>query len=683
MKITRCTAPISASLLLIVAWGSQAQVLQAGDASEDYEFNSSDLVQVFAAGRYRTANTAKWADGDWNGAPGGSAGSPPSGDDLFDEFDVVAAFYTGLYETGSYIGRGPTEPAPLPAPVLGGGRTGDNQTSLIYDALTGEVSVDPPGRDDLTTIHLISRTGIFDGSQVPAGTLPGLFDVAQDDSIFKLEPGGFGAISLGTIAPPGLTEGQFRTDVSVHGSLGGGGGLGAVDLVFVAAPDLQAGDANEDYEFNSSDLVLVFASGLYKSAGPANWSEGDWDGAPGGFAGSPPPGDGFFDEIDIVAAYHTGLYETGSYVGRGPSVSAPGPAPVLGGGVLGDAQASLVYDTFTGEVSVDPPAGVTLTTIHLISATGFFDATQLAPQTLTGLFDVAQDESIFKLEPEGFGAISLGTIAPPGLTDAEFQADVSVHGSLSGGGSLGAVDLVFIDAPVLQAGDANEDYEFNAADLVLAFAAGRYKTTGPAAWAEGDWDGAPGGSAGSPPVGDGLFDEVDLVAAFVTGLYETGSYARLGPAEPAPEPAPLVAGGMPGDAQTSLHYDRETGEVRVDPPAGVTLTTIHLISATGFFDGLQVPPGTLTGLFDVAQDDSIFKLEPDGFGAISLGTIAPPGLTDAEFRADISVHGSLSGGGSLGDVDLIGPAIFLDGFEDAVPVKTLWQKILGAAGNSD
>ena len=40
-----------------------------GDSNKDGEFNSGDLVQVFAAGEYEdsVAENSSWATGDWNG----------------------------------------------------------------------------------------------------------------------------------------------------------------------------------------------------------------------------------------------------------------------------------------------------------------------------------------------------------------------------------------------------------------------------------------------------------------------------------------------------------------------------------------------------------------------------------------------------------------------------------------
>jgi hypothetical protein len=51
----------------------------------------------------------------------------------------------------------------------------------------------------------------------------------------------------------------------------------------------------------------------------------------------------------------------------------------------------------------------------------------------------------------------------------------------------------------LQAGDADQDYDFDQLDLVKVLTAAKYLTGQPATWGEGDWDGAPGGYQGNPP----------------------------------------------------------------------------------------------------------------------------------------------------------------------------------------
>ena len=70
-----------------------------GDANLDGEFNATDFVDVFTAGKYETQQYAGWAEGDWNG------------DGVFDTADFVTAFEDGGYE------RGPRpEPVAVPEP---------------------------------------------------------------------------------------------------------------------------------------------------------------------------------------------------------------------------------------------------------------------------------------------------------------------------------------------------------------------------------------------------------------------------------------------------------------------------------------------------------------------------------------------------------------------------------------
>ena len=71
-----------------------------GDADLNGEFNSSDFVQVFQAGKYETAEEAGWSEGDWNG------------DGIFDSADFITAFQDGGYEQGPR-----TDVAAVPEPA--------------------------------------------------------------------------------------------------------------------------------------------------------------------------------------------------------------------------------------------------------------------------------------------------------------------------------------------------------------------------------------------------------------------------------------------------------------------------------------------------------------------------------------------------------------------------------------
>ena len=82
------------------AWVHGIAMSYLGDANLDGEFDSGDLIQVFAAGEYEDAvnGNSGWADGDWNG------------DGDFDTSDLVVAFQDGGFE------RGPRQAAAVPEP---------------------------------------------------------------------------------------------------------------------------------------------------------------------------------------------------------------------------------------------------------------------------------------------------------------------------------------------------------------------------------------------------------------------------------------------------------------------------------------------------------------------------------------------------------------------------------------
>ena len=111
-----------------------------------------------------------------------------------------------------------------------------------------------------------------------------------------------------------------------------------------------------------------------------------------------------------------------------------------------DAQTSIIYNPGTGEVAVDAPAGIELTSVNIDSAAGIF--TGEAAQNLGGSFDNDADANIFKATfGSSFGSITLGNVAQAGLSKDLLLNDLTVVGSLAGGGDLGAVDLIYVPEP--------------------------------------------------------------------------------------------------------------------------------------------------------------------------------------------------------------------------------------------
>ena len=116
------------------------------------------------------------------------------------------------------------------------GLQGDNQTSIVYDYRTGRLSIDAPSRAQLTAININSASGIFTGA--PALNLGGAFDNDTDHNIFKTTFGGsFGSIGFGPVAQTDLSSRLLQEDLTVAGSLAGGGDLGGVDLIYVWPPE--------------------------------------------------------------------------------------------------------------------------------------------------------------------------------------------------------------------------------------------------------------------------------------------------------------------------------------------------------------------------------------------------------------------------------------------------------------
>ena len=89
----------------------------------------------------------------------------------------------------------------------------------------------------------------------------------------------------------------------------------------------------------------------------------------------------------------------------------------------------------------------------------------------------------------------------------------------------------------------------------------------------------------------------------------------------------IAPGGIFGDGQTSIYYRVDTGGIYVDAA------------------GAQVD--------EYDSDNNIFKATfGSSFGSLSFGNVAQPGLSEAFVMNDLTVVGSLAGGGDLGAVDL-------------------------------
>ncbi len=94
-------------------------------------------------------------------------------------------------------------------------------------------------------------------------------------------------------------------------------------------------------------------------------------------------------------------------------------------------------------------------------------------------------------------------------------------------------------------GDANLDYQFDQFDLIQVLRAGKYLSGLAATWGEGDWNGL-NPTAALPHVGDGMFDQLDIIALLQSSPSDSFNAVRRPipnlPARGVPEPpGPLLA----------------------------------------------------------------------------------------------------------------------------------------------
>ncbi len=300
-----------------------------------------------------------------------------------------------------------------------------------------------------------------------------------------------------------------------------------------------------------------------------------------------------------------------------------------------------IYDPETNAWTTGAPMPTVRGGLNAVEANGCLHV--WGGEGASGMFD---EHEVYNPLTDSWVSLANMPIPVHGVTGAA-SVDGWIHlpggGTSTGGSSGSTIHQVYQPQmscrPPLEAGDANQDLTFDQRDIVQVQVAAKYLTGQTATWGEGDWNGAPGGEVGNPPIGDGFFQQLDIVAALGAGTYLTGPYAAL------------RTGGQQSDGQTSIGYVANTGELWVDPPLGAELTSVNIDSASGIFTG--APAENLGGSFDNDTDNNIFKATfGSSFGSIRFGNVAQAGLSQAFLLSDLTVVGSLAGGGSLGDVDL-------------------------------
>jgi hypothetical protein len=202
-----------------------------GDTMLRGKVDSSDIVNILSAGHYNIGpSNARWDQGDFNH------------DGKVDSSDIIGILAAGVYNSGPYDagGMGPS--------LVIGGLPSAGRATLIYDAASGDVKLDPNG-NTMTGFRLLDGAGsFFVGSAIfpPGGAFT--TDTAAEKFWGCFNPPNYltSEWDLGDIAPAGLTEVQFEAGLN---NLSG-------DSVWT-----KAGGGSFDYNFSSvpepSSMVLL------------------------------------------------------------------------------------------------------------------------------------------------------------------------------------------------------------------------------------------------------------------------------------------------------------------------------------------------------------------------------------------------------------------------------------------
>ena len=171
--------------------------------------------------------------------------------------------------------------------------------------------------------------------------------------------------------------------------------------------------------------------------------------------------------------------------------------------------------------------------------------------------------------------------------------------------------------PKLQAGDADQDLDFDQLDLVQVQIAAKYLTGQAATWGEGDWNGAPGGDARQSARRQRFVRPAGHHRGLEQWPVSAGARTRRS-----------LPGGQRGRRPDVDHLQRQHGRSwRSTRRPDVELTSINIDSAAGIFTG--DPAENLGGSFDNDADNNIFKATfGSSFGSLSFGNVAQAGLSE-------------------------------------------------------
>jgi hypothetical protein len=104
-----------------------------------------------------------------------------------------------------------------------------------------------------------------------------------------------------------------------------------------------------------------------------------------------------------------------------------------------------------------------------------------------------------------------------------------------------------------------------------------------------------------------------------------------------------------------LTYDPADGSLSANG-GGLNISALEIKSKGSNF--ISANATNLGGLFDVKTSAKLFKLEPSGFGSLSLGKVLPVGLNSAKVIADLDINGAILPSGNLSSGGGGGPYLY-------------------------
>ena len=130
---------------------------------------------------------------------------------------------------------------------------------------------------------------------------------------------------------------------------------------------LQAGDADRNTVVDQFDFIRVLQAGKFLTGQSATWGEGDWNGVAWRSPENPPPGDGAFNQMDLVVVNCSDGGEQYPQM-YPPEDLASRLQPYTN---WSEENISLGYEADSGRVWIEPSPGSELTSVSVTSSPAF------------------------------------------------------------------------------------------------------------------------------------------------------------------------------------------------------------------------------------------------------------------------------------------------------------------------